>query len=199
MRPLCYRQRLFVESYLGESSESAADAARRAGYQRPEKLGPRLAEKSEVRAAINAGVATAAMAANEVLARVADVASSDLLGFSRVDEKGGCKVNLKLVKQLGLGHLIKRLRINKDGTQDIELEPRVPALVKLGEHYKLWKGEHYKLWKGEHYKLWKGEAQPQVTLVDLAKHLRARYEQLQRDGQCDKPAGEVPGQTGPVQ
>jgi hypothetical protein len=183
MRPLCYRQRLFVESYLGESSESAADAARRAGYQRPEKLGPRLAEKSEVRAAINAGVATAAMAANEVLARVADVASSDLLGFSRVDEKGGCKVNLKLVKQLGLGHLIKRLRINKDGTQDIELEPRVPALVKLGEHYKLWKGE----------------AQPQVTLVDLAKHLRARYEQLQRDGQCDKPAGEVPGQAGPVQ
>ena len=92
-------------------------------------------------------------------------------------------MNLKLVKQLGLGHLIKRLRINKDGTQDIELEPRVPALVKLGEHYKLWKGE----------------AQPQVTLVDLAKHLRARYEQLQRDGQCDKPAGEVPGQTGPVQ
>src|SRR5271166_5357716 len=169
MRPLCYRQRLFVEAYLGESSESAADAARRAGYQSPEKLGPRLAEKSEVRAAINAGVATATMAANEVLARVA--------------EKGGCKVNLKLVKQLGLGHLIKRLRINKDGTQDIELEPRVPALVKLGEHYKLWKGE----------------AQPQVTLVDLAKHLRARYEQLQRDGQCDKPAGDVPGQAGPVQ
>ncbi len=183
MRPLSYRQRFFVEFYLGESSESAADAARRAEYQRPEKLGPRLVEKSGVRAAINAGVATAAMAANEVLARVADVASSDLLGLSRVDEKGGCKVNLKLVKQLGLGHLIKRLRINKDGTQDIELEPRVPALVKLGEHYKLWKGE----------------AQPQVTLVDLAKHLRARYEQLQRTGQCDKPAGDVPGQTGPVQ
>ena len=46
MRPLSYRQRLFVEFYLGESSESAADAARRAGYQRPEKLGPRLVEKS---------------------------------------------------------------------------------------------------------------------------------------------------------
>src|SRR5208337_4626219 len=99
--------------------------------------------------------------ANEVLARVADVASSDLLGFSRVDEKGGCNVDLKLAKRLGLGHLIKRLRINKDGTQDIELEPKVPALVKLGEHYNLWNGEK----------------QPQVTLVDLAKRLRARYEQ----------------------
>ncbi len=183
MRPLCYRQRLFVEFYLGESSGSAADAARRAGYGRPEKLGSRLVKASGIQAAIDARGATATMASNEVLARVADVASSDLLDFTGVDEEGGCKVNLKLVKQLGLGHLIKRLRINKDGTQDIELEPRVPALVKLGEHYKLWKGE----------------AQPQVTLVDLAKHLRARYEQLQRDGQCDKPAGEVPGQTGPVQ
>src|SRR5208283_55144 len=46
-----------------------------------EKLGPRLVEKSGVQGAINARVATAAMAANEVLARVADVASSDLLDF----------------------------------------------------------------------------------------------------------------------
>jgi len=183
MRSLNYRQRLFVESYLGESSESAVDAARRAGYQSPEKLGPRLVQNREVRAAINAGKATAAMAANEVLARVADVASADLLGFSRVDDEGGCKVNLQLVQRLGLGHVIKRLRINKDGTQDIELEPKAPALVKLGEHYKLWKGEK----------------QPQVTLVDLAKHLRARYEQWQRDGQCDQAAEDLPGQTGPVQ
>ena len=34
---------------------------------------------------------TAAMAANEVLARVADVASSDLLDFIDVDEQGGVK------------------------------------------------------------------------------------------------------------
>ena len=70
---------------------------------------------------------------------------------------------MKLVKRLGLGHLIKRLRINKDGTQDIELEARVPALVKLGEHYNLWKGE----------------AQSQLTLVELAKGLKEQYEQLE--------------------
>jgi len=71
MRPLSYRQRLFVEFYLGESSGSAVDAARRAGYRWPTKLGARLVEKREVKAAIDARVATAAMAANEVLARVA--------------------------------------------------------------------------------------------------------------------------------
>ncbi|HWU40097.1 MAG TPA: hypothetical protein VN203_20800, partial [Candidatus Acidoferrum sp.] len=103
--------------------------------------------------------------------------------FIDVDPKGVCKVNLKLIKRLGLGHLIKRLRINKDGTQDIELEAKLPALVKLGEHYNLWKREK----------------QQQVTLVEVAKHLRARYEQLRRDGECGKPAGDLPGQTGPVQ
>jgi len=174
---------LFVEHYLGESSGSAVDAARRAGYRWPEKLGPRLVKASAVQAAIDARGATAALASNEVLARVAEVASFDLLDFMRVDQDGGCKVNLKLVKRLGLGHLIKRLRINKDGTQDIELEPKAPALVKLGEHYKLWKGE----------------AQPQVTLVELAKNLRAKYERLQREKQCDQPAGDLPGPTGPVQ
>jgi hypothetical protein len=77
----------------------------------------------------------------KVLARVADVASSDLLDFIDVDEKGGVKVNLKLVKRLGLGHLIKRLRINKNGIQDIELEAKLPALVRLGEYYNLWNRE----------------------------------------------------------
>src|SRR5271157_2608433 len=41
-----YRQRLFVEHHLGESSGSAVAAARRAGYPRPEKPGPQLVEKS---------------------------------------------------------------------------------------------------------------------------------------------------------
>ena len=120
-----------------------------------------------VQAAIDAGVATAAMAANEVLARVADVASVRPAGFHGVDEHGGFKVDLRLAKRLGLGHLIKRLRTNKDGTQDIELEPKLPALVKLGEHFKLWKGE----------------AQPQVTLVDLAKTFEGTsMSELRREG-----------------
>jgi len=183
VRSLTYRQRLFVEYYLGESSKSPVDAARRAGYRWPEKLGPRLVKKGGVQAAIDARVATAAMAANEVLARVAEVASFDLLDFMAVDKDGKVKVDLELVQRLGLGHLIKRLRINKDGTQDIELEPKVPALVKLGEHYNLWNGEK----------------QPQVTLVDLAKNLRARYEQLRPNGRDDNRAGDLSGPTGPVQ
>ena len=160
-----------VEQDLCESSMSAALVARRAGYRWPETQGPRLVRISGVRAAIAARVETAAIAANEVLARIADVATSDLLNFIEVDPEGDWKVDLKLVKRRGLGHLIKRLRTNKDGTQDIELEPRVPALFKLGEHFNLWKGE----------------AQSQLTLVELAKGLAEQYDQIQseeRDGQA---------------
>ena len=108
MGPLNYRQRLFVEHYLGESSGSAIDAARRAGYRCPQTHGPRLLTTRGVRAAIDARVETAAIPANEVLARIADVATSDLLNFIEVDNNGGWKVDLKLVKRLGLTRLGSR-------------------------------------------------------------------------------------------
>jgi Terminase small subunit len=164
MRPLNFRQRLFVEHFLGEAEGSAADAARRAGYRCPEAQGPRLIKKTAIHAAIEARVATSALAADEVLARIADVASADLIDFIDVSSQG-CKVDLKLIKRRGLGHLIRRVRIKKDGTADIELEAKLPALVKLGEYYKLWKGE----------------AEQQITMVDVAKELEARYEKLRKD------------------
>jgi hypothetical protein len=183
MRSLTYRQRLFVESYLGGSSKSPVDAARRAGYRWPEKLGPRLVKKSGIQAAIDAGVETAAMTSNEVLARLADVAAADMLEFFESDRKGRAKVDLKLVKRLGLGHLFKRLRMNKDGTPDIELEPKAPALVKLGDHYRLWKGEE----------------EQEITMVDVAKELEARYEKLRKDSERDNTDGDLPVLTGLVQ
>ncbi len=183
IRPLNYRQRLFVEYYLGESKGNAADAARRAGYRWPLKVGERLVERCAVRAAIDARVETAAIAADEVLARTTDVATADLLNFIKVESNGDWNVDLNLVKQLGLGHLIKRLRKNKDGSSEIELEARVPALLKLGDHYKLWKGE----------------AQSQLTLVELAKGLSEQYDELQREEHAGKTAASLSGPTAPVQ
>jgi phage terminase small subunit len=176
MQPLNYRRRLFVEHYLGESSGSAVDAARRAGYRWPETQGPRLVKTSGVRAAIDARVGTAAMAASEVLARVADLASADLTEFIDVNTQSVCKVDLKLVKRRGLGHLIKRVQIKKDGTTEIDLEAKLPALVKLGEYYKLWKGE----------------AEQQITMVDVAKELEARYEKLRKDKESGDTAEDLP-------
>ena len=108
MRPLTFRQRLFVAYFLGESSGSAA-MRRKARYRWPETQGPRLLKSSKVREAIAARVETAAIAVDEVLARLADTATSDLMDFIAADDTGNWKVDLKRIKQLGLGHLIKRL------------------------------------------------------------------------------------------
>ena len=57
MRPPSYRQRLFVEHDLGESSGSAVDAVRRAGYPWPEQMARKMlrnVEKRGVHAARNA-------------------------------------------------------------------------------------------------------------------------------------------------
>ena len=156
---------------------------RRGGYRRPETLGPRLVKKRGIQAAIDAGAATAAMASNEVLARVAEAASVDPLDCMVVDKDGVGKVDLVLARRLGLGHLLKRVRTKKDGTQDIDLEPRLPALVKLGEHHKLWKGE----------------AQSQLTLVELAKGMRDEYERELREERLDTSAEAMSRQTGVVQ
>ena len=57
MRPPSYRQRLFVEHDLGESSGSPVDVARRAGYPWPEQMTRKMlrnVEKRGVQAARNA-------------------------------------------------------------------------------------------------------------------------------------------------
>ncbi len=171
MRSLSYRQRFFVEFYLGESTGSAVDAARRAGYRRPEELGPLLLKRAEVQRAIAVGVATTAMTSKEVLARIADVAAFDVLDFVEHRKDGEAKVDVNLIKRVGLGHLIKRLRTHQDGTQDIELEPRVPALVKLGEYQKLWKGE----------------VQSQDTLVELLDEIDRMQSEEQADWRWGPP------------
>ncbi len=177
MRPLSYQQRMFVEYYLGDSEGSAADAARRAGYRCPETLGPRLAKRSSIRAAIDAGLKKAGIAPSEVLARIAELATADLLDFVEVGSQGECKLDIKVARRRRLGHLVKRLHINKDGSLDIVLESRLPALVKLGEHFNLWKSQ----------------AQQQITLVELSKQLRAHYEELQRTGECGEALEDLPG------
>ena len=113
MRPPSYRQRLFVEYHLGGSSGSAVYAARRAGYSTPHPAGVSMLRKATLHPAINARVATAVMAANEVLARVADVVFSNLLGSSRVlTGRSGVNPTVLRPVKAAPGPRIKRFRKN---------------------------------------------------------------------------------------
>ena len=95
---------------------------RKAGYQWPETQGPRLLKNAKFPSR-RCSNETAAISADEVLARLADTATSDLMDFIEVDRTGEWKVDLKRIKRLGLGHwssdCAKQGRIS-----DIELEPR---------------------------------------------------------------------------
>jgi len=182
MRSLTYRQRMFVAFYLGKSKGCAVDAARRAGYASPHPEGARLLKRPAIRAAIDAQVSSAAMTADEVLARISDAASTNALDFFEPGANG-CKLDLKQIRRRGLGHLIKRVRIRKDGTTEFDLESKLSALVKLGEYHRLWKGVE----------------EQQLTMVDVAKELEARYERLRRAEEGGSAAGEMPGPAGPVQ
>ena len=77
-RPLAHPAGVLLH---GVAKGNAVDAARRAGYSAPHPPGVRSLRKATIRAALDARVATAAMAASVVLAPIADVASRDLLNF----------------------------------------------------------------------------------------------------------------------
>ena len=155
------KQRAFVDAYLGSAKFNATEAARLAGYEGDDPslavIGyenlrkPKIAE--EVRARFN----EATMSANEVLARLTEIASGKITDF--LDEDGA--FSLKVTKHRGKAHLLKKLKIKRsakkvesfqEGTEDsretietalvhedIELEmySAHEALRDLGKFHKL--------------------------------------------------------------
>lgn len=133
---LTNRQRLFVEHYL--TCWNATKAAELAGYKHPRQAGSRLLSNVVIQAAIKARLAEKAMAADEVLARLADVARGSLAEFVHVDEEGKVKLDLSDESRL---HLLKKVKLDGDGLQ-IELYSKLEALRLIGQHHKLFTQMH---------------------------------------------------------
>lgn len=133
---LNYKQRLFVCYYLGECNGNATDAARRVGYAEPHSQGPRLLENVGVRAAIDAALLGPAMAAEEVLARLSEIAAADMGDFVTISKAGKPTINLTRAKAAGKLHLVKALKPTKFGLS-LVLHDALAALEKLGRHHGL--------------------------------------------------------------
>lgn len=80
------KQRAFVEAYFA-CGMNGSEAARRAKYKQPRVSAQDLLRHPKVRAAISERLDEAAMSANEVLARITQVARGDMADFVRVDEE----------------------------------------------------------------------------------------------------------------
>ena len=144
MRELTFRQRLFVSYYLGEAGGNATDAARKAGYPHPNTQGPRLLVNVRIRAAIDAKLDSVALSADEVLARLSELASSDLGDYIVFRRDGSWSIDLKRAKKARRTGTIRKLKFRResgeDGTVDhieIDLYDKLAALDKLARHHGL--------------------------------------------------------------
>jgi phage terminase small subunit len=137
---LTFKQRLFIEAYLGKANGNATEAAKVAGYVSPNKQGPALLVNLGIRAAIDARVSVVALTASEVLARLADIACGDTADFITVDAKGYPWLDLRRAKKAKKLGLIKKLTPTKFG-MSVELHDPVTALVQLGKYHGLWDGD----------------------------------------------------------
>lgn len=131
---------------------NATEAARRAGYKYPNKLGPRLVKVGIIREAIDARLAEMAIPANEVLARLGDQASSSIGEF--LNERG--LVDPSVLKRKG--HLVKRVTFKDGQVYAIELYDAQAALIHLDRHH-----------GGED-----GKPLPEVVEIDVREELARR-------------------------
>jgi hypothetical protein len=140
--PLTYRQRLFVHYYLGAANGNGTEAARMAGYAEPAVQASENIRKPNIAAAIATKVASAAMTADEVLARLSDMAAADVAdldGLLTCDrDTGHLKLDLEGAKRKGVSRLIKKIKSTKYGVE-VELHDAQAALEKLGRYHNLFR------------------------------------------------------------
>lgn len=136
-RDLTLRQEKFVAAYLGEANGNATRAARLAGYRQPAKQGPRLLKKAEIAARVGAKVAEIAAGPDEILRRLEQQSTANLLWFYDVGPDGLPKLNLNKAEAKEHAHLIREV-VFKDGAPvGVLLHDAQAATVHLGKHHRL--------------------------------------------------------------
>jgi phage terminase small subunit len=149
------KQRRFVEEYLADLN--ATQAAIRAGYS-PKTAGQQawdLLKKPEIEVAIaelqQARSQRCQITADMVLAELARLAFANMMDYMRIGDGGDPYVDLSaLTRDRAAGLVQFVVEDFKDGRGEeardvrkvrIKLHPKLPALIKLGEHLGLFKGQ----------------------------------------------------------
>lgn len=146
---LSKKQQAFIEEYF-LCGMNATEAARRAGYS--DNLlhtnASKILQNTTVAAEIDRRLKERQLSADEVLARLSDMARADMRDFIRFIDVGNNRIvpMVDLGKALAEGktHLIKKVKYNSQGGLEIELHDSQAALEKVGRHYGLFtdKVEH---------------------------------------------------------
>jgi len=129
------KQQVFLEEYL--CCWNATEAAKRAGYKHPNKQGPRLLVHVGIQEAVQKRLQEKHMSADEVLARVAEIARG--IGSEYFDEDG----NFDFLKardddKMHLVHSVARTDGEKSSSLKVEIYDALTALNMMGKNLKLW-------------------------------------------------------------
>ncbi len=130
---LTNKRRVFIEEYL--QCWNQTEAARRAGYKTPRRMGSYLMTIQDIQEEVQRRIEEKAMGADEVLARLAEQARSDIDNCLTTDH-GIVMVDWEKLKTQGLTHLVKKFKQTKAGIE-VEFYDAQSALVHLGKHHKL--------------------------------------------------------------
>ena len=130
------KQRVFVEEYL--KCWNATEAARRAGYKKPNSQGPRLLVNVGIQKIIQARIEEKCMDADEVLIRLADQARG--VPGEYVHASTGA-VDFEKLKKAGLLHLVKKIKRLR-GSIEVEFYDQQRAMELIGKHLKMWTEKH---------------------------------------------------------
>ena len=142
------KQKAFIKEYLRDFN--ATQAAIRAGYSRKTaySIACELLKKPEIQTAIRRDLDERLMTADEDLKRLAEMARGDMGDFMDISSMA-FQLDLNKAKELGLTHLIKKVRqktittVDKNGeeeetnTIEIELYDAQEALNSIGKYHGL--------------------------------------------------------------
>ena len=120
------KRKAWLEHYF-QCGMNATEAARRAGYKWPNKVGHRIQEAMQ--AEIDARLDEMAMSSREVLARLGEMARSDISDF--VTDYGA--IDWAAVKKKGW--LVKKISHHAGQESTIEIYDAQSALMHLDRHH----------------------------------------------------------------
>ncbi|MFZ2406386.1 MAG: terminase small subunit [Methylobacter sp.] len=130
------KQTVFVKYYL--QTWNATQSAIKAGYSKRSagQVGHRLLKDDEIKAEIKLQLEALTMDADEVLARLADIARSDMHDVMDVRKDGGAQIDFaKAIRKKKMG-MIKSISPTKAGVR-VELHDKVRALELIGKNLNL--------------------------------------------------------------
>jgi hypothetical protein len=148
MPDLNHRERAFVAAYLGHCRGDPFKAAWHSGYRCTRDRARELLARPGIAAAIEAHLDSAALSSEEILARLADHATTDLDDFGEITGDG-FTLDLTKAKRRGRLHCIRKIKpvrvrvVGGDPGEcvtdyEVELHDGQRALEMLGRFRGLW-------------------------------------------------------------